>query len=631
MACTYSMDTFLQIRCGDEVRRLPFLKDEMTLGRGANNDAVLADDLASRSHAVVQRRGTGFYIRDLGSTNGTRRPTGERITSAERLAQGDTILIGRHLISVVTLATTPAGGDTEVLSEDDLVLTEEDLADLAPADGPLAFDELVEDEAVGMDALAAAAAGEDGPIPVEHFDEPAPEVPHQRSVFEAEDDTASAEEQLARLAAALPNQTFEVDALELTDATGQQVHSAGKAGAKKKVTKGDAIELLRSLLLVCFRGRATDLHVEPRQDGHYIRLRVDGLMVDVARMPPVTGAKLSTVVKVLCQIDIAQRKSIQEGSFAARVPDGNGKFRRIDYRVSFAPAVLGQKLVVRILDASAAPSKLADLNMPRAMAERVAQTLRRDSGMILVAGPTGSGKTTTLYTLLRSLDLARLNVVTIEDPVEVHLEGATQIPVDDQHDRSFIQLLRSVLRQDPDVILVGEIRDAETARVAMQAAITGHMVFSTVHTQDTVGTIFRLRDLGVEPYILGQGLQMVIAQRLVRQLCPHCKRPAEPTPRQRQILTDILGAGAAAAVRTLYRPVGCPRCLNTGHFGRRAFFEQLTNSEALSQAVFGNPTKAALLATLGPDFKTLRAGAYQLAAEGVVAFEEVEHEQGVAP
>ena len=628
------MDTFLQIRCGDDVRRLPFEKDEMTLGRGRDNDAVLVDDLASRSHAAVQRRAGEFYVRDLGSRNGTRRSNGERITAAERLAPGDAFHIGRHLISVVApavpaAASPQAGTAPDVLSEDDLVLSEEDLA---PSDAPLPFDEPpVLDEAVGMDALAAAAAGEDGPIPIEYSDEPeVPEAPHPRSVFQSDDD-ASAEEQLATLAANLPNQSFEVDALELTDATGQQVHSGGKAGAKRKPTKGDAIELLRSLLLVCYRGRATDLHVEPRQDGHHVRLRIDGLMVDVARMPVVTGNKLATVVKVLCQIDISQRKSIQEGSFAARVPDGAGKFRRIDYRVSFAPAVLGQKLVIRILDASAAPSKLRDLNMPADMAERVARTLKRDSGMILVAGPTGSGKTTTLYSLLRSLDLARLNVVTIEDPVEVHLEGATQIPVDDQHDRSFIQLLRSVLRQDPDVILVGEIRDAETARVAMQAAITGHMVFSTVHTQDTVGTIFRLRDLGVEPYILGQGLQMVIAQRLVRQLCPHCKRPTEPTPRQRQVLAGVLGADVAATVRTLYRPVGCPRCLNTGHVGRRAFFEQLSNSEALSQAVFGNPTKAGLLATLGPDFKTLRTGAYQLVVEGLVAYDEVEQEQGTAP
>ncbi len=606
------MGTFLHIRQGQTVRTVPFAKGELRLGRGSDNDVVLADDLASRNHAVVLQRPDGFWVKDLGSRNGTRLH-GELLTMPVRLKTGMPFQIGRHLISVVAdvVAESPGAPPEDVLSDDDLVEVE---------------DELDPGEPLGLDALISVVGDDEDHIPMA-LDEPVEPAP--KSVFDVSDDDASAEEQLARLASNLPSQTFEVDAIELTDAAGQQVHSGGKNGPKRKARKGDAVELLRSLLLVCYRGRATDLHVEPRQDGHYIRLRIDGLMVDVARMPAVTGAKVSTVVKVLCQIDIAQRKSIQEGSFAARVPDGSGKSRRIDYRVSFAPAVLGQKLVIRILDASAAPSKLNDLNMPMAMAEKVALTLRRDSGMILVAGPTGSGKTTTLYSLLRSIDLARLNVVTIEDPVEVHLEGATQIPVDDQHDRSFIQLLRSVLRQDPDVILVGEIRDAETARVAMQAAITGHMVFSTVHTQDTVGTIFRLRDLGVEPYMLGQGLQLVIAQRLTRQLCPHCKRAVEPTQRQRQVLTDTLGP-TAGAVRQLCKPVGCPRCLNTGHAGRRAFFELLSNSEELSQAVFGNPTKATLISTLGPNFQTLRHGAYQLVVDGVVAFEEIEHEQASA-
>jgi type II secretory ATPase GspE/PulE/Tfp pilus assembly ATPase PilB-like protein len=609
------MGTLLHIRRGGAVQTIPFAKDEIRIGRGSENDVVLADDLASRNHAVVFRRPDGYWVRDLASRNGTRFH-GELLTSPERLVPGEAFQIGRHLISVETdlvpgsggARPSPKAGAAEVLTSDDLVEVEDEF-----------------DAHGGLGAMADVVGDDFDVTPqvqVERAAAPAP-----KSVFDETYDDASAEEHLARLAANLPNQTFEASAVEMTDAAGQLVHSgANKAGAKKKATKGDAVEMLRLLLLVCYRGRATDLHLEPRQDGHYVRLRIDGVMVDIAHMPVVTGNKLSTVVKILCQIDIAQRKSIQEGSFAARVPDGTGKFRRIDYRVSFAPAVLGQKLVIRILDASAAPSMLADLNMPPAMTDKIARTLKRDSGMILVAGPTGSGKTTTLYSLLRSIDLARLNVVTIEDPVEVHLEGATQIPVDDQHDRSFLQLLRSVLRQDPDVILVGEIRDAETARVAMQASITGHMVFSTVHTQDTVGTIFRLRDLGIEPYMLGQGLQVVIAQRLTRQLCPHCKRAVEPTARQRQVLTESLGA-AAGNVKKLFKPVGCPQCLNTGHVGRRAFFELLTNSVELSEAVFGNPTRAELIGKLGPEFRTLRQGAYELVVAGQVAFEEVEHEQ----
>ena len=414
------MGTLLQIRRGDSVRTIPFSKNEIKLGRGTENDVVLPDDLASRNHAVLTRRPDGFWVRDLGSRNGTR-IRGELLTGPERLVPGEAFQIGRHLISVEAEVgagaprTRPSGNAEEVLTADDLVEVDDEVDAYEPG---------------GLDALSAVVASEgDTPmafapgVPVE------PAEPAMRSVFDESDDDDSAEEQLAKLAANLPNQTFESSAIEMTDASGQVVHGTGtKAGAKKKPVKGDAVEMLRSLLLVCYRGRATDLHLEPRQDGHHVRLRIDGLMVDVARMPAVTGSKLATVVKILCQIDIAQRKSIQEGSFAARVPDGGGKFRRIDYRVSFAPAVLGQKLVVRILDASAAPSRLADLNMPPAMTEQVARTLKRDSGMILVAGPTGSGKTTTLYSLLRSIDLTRLNVVTIEDPVEVHLEGGDPDP-----------------------------------------------------------------------------------------------------------------------------------------------------------------------------------------------------------
>jgi type II secretory ATPase GspE/PulE/Tfp pilus assembly ATPase PilB-like protein len=303
-----------------------------------------------------------------------------------------------------------------------------------------------------------------------------------------------------------------------------------------------------------------------------------------------------------------------------------GKVHRVDYRVSFAPAVLGQKLVVRILDASGAPARLSDLGFHRHMMETVARVIHQDSGMVLVCGPTGSGKTTTLYSLLRSIDLAKRNVVTIEDPVEVHLDGITQIPVDEEHERSFLQLLRSVLRQDPDVILVGEIRDAETARVAMQAAITGHMVFSTVHTRDTLGTVFRLRDLGVEPYMLGQGLQLVIAQRLVRQLCPFCKQAVAPTPRQLAALGP-----KNANVTQIFKPVGCPRCLKTGHAGRRAYFELLASNEELAQAIFSNATRQELLKVIAnnPNFMSLRQSALQLVADGFVAFDEVEQDMGV--
>ena len=438
----------------------------------------------------------------------------------------------------------------------------------------------------------------------------------------ADDDTVA---ELTKLADNLPSQGFTASQVELTDAKGQTVHSAG-AGRKSASDPTGAVELLRLLLMLSARARATDIHIEPRETSHAVRLRIDGIMVDITTVAPAVGLRIATVVKVLCEIDISQRKIIQEGGFAAKIPDENkpGRLRRVDYRVSYAPAVLGQKLVVRILDSSGIPVKLNDLGLPPKMAAMVANVIHRESGMLLVVGPTGSGKTTTLYALLRSIELAKRNVVTIEDPVEVHLEGITQIPVDEKFDRSFPQVLRSVLRQDPDVILVGEIRDAETARVALQAAITGHMVFSTLHTRDTIGTIFRLRDLGAETYMLGQSLQMVIAQRLTRKLCEYCKVRVRPTPEQLQAMGPT-----HADLKRLYQAKGCSKCLGTGHWGRLAFFEMLSNSEELTRTILGNaPREEMMLVINSGDFVSLQQSAYQLVADGVVDFAEVDGTTG---
>jgi type II secretory ATPase GspE/PulE/Tfp pilus assembly ATPase PilB-like protein len=573
--------TFLEIHNGEQNQRIAFNKDKFGLGRGPTNDIVLVDDLSSRNHALIERVSGKYYLRDLKSRNGTKY-NGKKIAEVVELHNGDKVQIGRYTVTLV-IGETAQVESLDVLTADDLVEVEPDASD----------------DVLPADLLAGDDSGD------------------------ANNPDQSAAAQMARLASHLPSHGVELDKFEMTDSRGQTVHKKNK---KSPSAPGEPVELLRLLLMVSFRARATDVHIEPRQDGHYIRLRIDGMMVDIVHVPTAVGTRISTVVKVLSEIDIAQRNTIQEGSFAARIPDEKnpGKFRRMDYRVSFAPAVLGQKLVVRILDSGGAPARLSDLGLPQAMMEQVAKVIHRDAGMVLVAGPTGSGKTTTLYALLRSIDLAKRNVVTIEDPVEVHLDGITQIPVDDSQDRSFIQLLRSVLRQDPDVILVGEIRDAETARVAMQSAITGHMVFSTVHTRDTLGTIFRLRDLGVEPYMLTQGLQLVISQRLIRQLCPFCKKAVPPTGEQ----VAALGP-SHAGVKKLYKPVGCERCLRTGHAGRRAYFELLANSEAVTEAILSNASRQDILKLLAAaHFVSLRDSAYQLVADGFVAFDEVDRDMG---
>ena len=295
--------------------------------------------------------------------------------------------------------------------------------------------------------------------------------------------------------------------------------------------------------------------------------------------------------------------------------------RRVDYRVSFAPAMHGQKLVVRVLDTANAPLHIDDLQLPSKAREIIRRTGEQEAGMILVCGPTGSGKTTTLYAILRDIDINQRNVVTIEDPVEIQLEGVTQIPVNDAQGNTFSALLRSVLRQDPDVILVGEIRDAETARVAVQAGMTGHLVFSTVHSRDAISGMFRLLDLGVEPYVVASGLHVVVAQRLVRQLCPHCKVAKPPTADQQK----KFAAAGITGVKQVFQPKGCKRCLGTGHFGRRGVFEILVATAKLRDAMLKSPTIEGCRSALSPEnYITLEDSGYRLIAEGAAGFDEVE-------
>ncbi len=569
----------LTINSAGRVYEFFLAKEKTTIGRSSQNDIVLPGGLTSRNHAVIDRVDGVFHIQDLNSSNGTLL-NGQRITRAAELYLGDVIGIGGHSITVDFGEPRPIQ-DAEELTADDLV----------------------EDDGDGVFVAADADL-----VDISPFD----------LVSGADDDTQA---ELTKLADNLPSQGFDASQVELTDAKGQIVH-AGGTSRKSLSDPGGAVELVRLLLMLSCRARATDIHIEPRERTHAIRLRIDGLMVDITTVPTAVGLRIATVVKVLCQIDIAQRKIIQEGAFAARMPNEHNpnRPRRIDYRVSYAPAMLGQKMVVRILDSSGVPVRIGDLGLPAKMAETVSKVIHREDGVVLVVGPTGSGKTTTLYSLLRSIDLSKRNVVTIEDPVEVHLDGITQIPVDDKHDRSFLQLLRSVLRQDPDVILVGEIRDAETARVAMQAAITGHLVFSTLHTRDTLGTIFRLRDLGVETYMLGQSLQLVIAQRLIRQLCTHCKVPVRPTPQQLQAMGP-----AHANLKKIYKATGCSKCLGTGHWGRRAFFELLSNTESLTRAILANAPREEMLRVIDEGgFVSLHQSAYQLVADGFVDFAEID-------
>jgi type II secretory ATPase GspE/PulE/Tfp pilus assembly ATPase PilB-like protein/pSer/pThr/pTyr-binding forkhead associated (FHA) protein len=621
----------------------------LTVGRHADNKLVIQDHRASRFHCVIERKPGGWVVRDLNSSNGTLMH-GSPITTAP-LKPGDSIVIGQTRIKLIDPAAMPAkngdedelevvdeGEDVEELSDEDVV-EELDETDVVEVDEPprrpsppparkkpapaASSDRISMDVDPDPDAISFAGIEDDAPIPV---DVPAPSEPAPAELEVGEfSDVNRYEEVLDTLADSLPEKPFAETDISLVSARGQIMHAAKEEiAARKGKKKREAVDLLRLVLTICARGKGSDIHLEPKTDFFMLRVRIDGLMVDVTRMPTPMGIKLSALVKVLSDIDISQRNAIQEGHFAAKIPGATGGtstgFRRADYRVSFAPAVFGQKLVIRVFDAANAPLKVGDLQLPEWMANAIKRELQKEAGMLLVCGPTGSGKTTTLYALVRSSDVTRRNVVTIEDPVEVQIDGATQIPVDEPSGKSFSILLRSVLRQDPDAILVGEIRDTETARIAMQAAITGHLVFSTVHTTNTTGSIFRLLDLGVEPYLVAQGLHIVLAQRLVRQLCRFCKKPVKPTENELEMLAPV-----AKDVQQIYVAKGCPKCLGTGFMGRRAFFEMLQTTDKLRDVITTTRTLEDVRKALATTkFVPLEHSGYQLVAEGVTSMEEIE-------
>jgi general secretion pathway protein E len=393
-------------------------------------------------------------------------------------------------------------------------------------------------------------------------------------------------------------------------------------GAPTDVLTGtsDGPNAVRMLLQLSSKSRATDIHFEPKGDFYNIRMRVDGEMVPIIELPKRVGELSYGVIKSASQMHVQGRDAVQDGHFSSVFPD-----RRVEYRVSFTPSMHGQKLVLRILDQRGSPGSIKDLGLAGYMEDRCRQVLNQDSGLILTCGPTGSGKTTSLYNFIREIDRQSHNVITIEDPVEYQLSGVTQIPVDDMKGNSFGALLRSVLRQDPDVILVGEIRDEETARTGMQAALTGHLVFSSVHSKDSITAVFRLLDLKIEPYLVANSLNLVLAQRLVRALCHSCRREVAVTPGQATRMGRWLQGKSKVFTAT-----GCGRCLRTGYSGRKALFEMLDFNDELRDIVLNKPSITAMKKIIDQGlFTTLQQSGWRMVGEGLTSMEEVERVAGM--
>ncbi len=377
-------------------------------------------------------------------------------------------------------------------------------------------------------------------------------------------------------------------------------------------TQDDApiIRLINAVLADSVRRGASDIHIEPFESGLVIRMRVDGVLKEVLRLPQRLTPLLVSRVKVMARLDIAEKRIPQDGRISVALGG-----RTLDVRVSTLPARAGERVVMRILDREQANLAMEQLGMPPGVLALFRAALNEPNGIILVTGPTGSGKTTTLYAGLSALNDQTRNILTIEDPVEYAIDGVGQTQVNTKVGMTFAAGLRAVLRQDPDVVMVGEIRDVETARIAVQASLTGHLVLSTVHTNDAPGAITRLRDMGVEPFLLASTLRLIMAQRLVRRLCPHC-RQAEKADE-----AAARSVGLAPGT-TIYRAKGCAECGNTGYLGRLGVYEAVRVDEKIRKMIADNADEALIAASalaVGPN---LAAAARAYVAEGITTVEE---------
>jgi type IV pilus assembly protein PilB len=374
------------------------------------------------------------------------------------------------------------------------------------------------------------------------------------------------------------------------------------------------VKLVNTLINQAIQTGASDIHIEPQKDEVSVRFRIDGVLRRLPPLPKSVCLPVVSRIKILSRLDITQRRKPQDG----RIPFEYEK-KSVDLRISTYPTIFGEKIVIRILDLSKIHLEFQDLGMPSYVEIKFRQLIQRPHGIILVTGPTGSGKSTTLHAALKCINSEGINITTIEDPVEYQVDHINQANVDEKAGLTFADALRSILRQDPDVILVGEIRDAETAQLAIRAALTGHLIFSTLHTRDAMGAITRLLDLGIEPFLVSSSLLCVLAQRLVRVICPQCKEAYRPSE-------NILKSLNLQEKKQLifHRGKGCPSCDNTGYKGRVAIYELLVPNKGIFEAIMAKASAEQIKEiVLKAATKTLADDGLEKALEGVTTIEEV--------
>jgi type II secretory ATPase GspE/PulE/Tfp pilus assembly ATPase PilB-like protein len=550
-----------------------FANGAVSIGRQEGNQIVLKDASASRKHCVIERRNGQITIRDLNTRNGTW--MGENKIIEAMLEFGDEIRIGATIIRLLPDVLDTADDEGAPVAS---IIEEDTIPEELPQ---TSLDRTVVSTTLAVRAIASGALAKQ----LNTLMQACVHVPVPAGAPQASKDVR------------LMNRKSE--AVKLSE------HSKAS----------EAFEALQQMLFAAFRTRATDIHVEAKAEVYALRFRIDGIMQAVGEITSKMALAILNVIKILCEIDIAKRNVVQEGNFAVELPT-----RRVDFRVNMTPTVHGQKLALRFLDAGAVPKQFENLGMEYDAVSELNRICEQDAGMIILAGPTGSGKTTTMYTALQQINALTRNIVTIEDPVEYELANTTQISINAKQGVTFSSVLASVLRQDPDVILVGEVRDQETAKLAMQAATTGHLVLTTLHARDTIGTVFRLIDLGIEPFLVANAVTLCISQRLVRVLCPQCKRPYKPDAKTiRRMNLEGRSFG------DFYESVGCKKCMSTGFRGRIALFEMLLFTPAVRDVVLSGPTIGEIRKAAGEwMFSTLLDAGYKKVIEGLTTAQEVE-------
>jgi type IV pilus assembly protein PilB len=398
-----------------------------------------------------------------------------------------------------------------------------------------------------------------------------------------------------------------------SDEDDESMVDMSKTGANEDAP---VVKLVNLMLQDSIRSRATDIHIEPYEEALVVRFRIDGVLQEVMRPPKASHSGIVSRVKILSKLNIAEKRLPQDGRFTVRTPE-----KEIDMRVSILPLVTGEKIVMRLLDKSGFAFSLTTLGFDDEDGMIFRRWIRQPYGMVIISGPTGAGKSTTLFAALNEIKSVEDNITTVEDPVEYHVPGINQVQTKAKIGLTFAAALRSILRQDPDKLLIGEIRDEETADIAVKFALTGHLVFSTVHANDAPSTITRLLDIGVPPFLCGSVLNLVMAQRLVRRICQHCKAEYEPDQAEMQMLAidkDFLKG------RKFWRGRGCAQCRNTGYHGRTGIFEILEMRKNIRSLVFDNANQDEIRnAALANGMVSLREAAFKKIFAGITTSHEL--------